>query len=130
MNELLNFYLAYSLITGLAVLPVSGSGFMPFQDNYWLWKFVGFGGLAVFQARWIVQWLYSEAKKESAVPEIFWWLSLAGSLLELSYFLRQQDSVGVLGSVGGFTYARNLMLIYRKKRRDAALAPAASGPII
>jgi hypothetical protein len=36
--------------------------------------------------------------KESRVPVAFWWLSLGGALLELCYFLRQQDSVGIAGT--------------------------------
>lgn len=117
MGELLMIYAAYSLASATS-LPSSPNGFMPFQDNYWLWKIIGFGGLGIFQARWVIQWLYSEAHRESKVPEIFWWLSLTGSMMELAYFLRQQDSVGVLGCMGGLTYLRNLMLVYRKKRTD------------
>ncbi|HZZ43456.1 MAG TPA: lipid-A-disaccharide synthase N-terminal domain-containing protein [Tepidisphaeraceae bacterium] len=117
MGELLCIYFVWSLATG-ATLPVEPDGFMPFQHHYYLWKAVGFGGLGVFQARWIVQWIYSEAHHESRVPTVFWWLSLCGSLMELSYFLRQQDSVGILGCMGGITYVRNLMLVYGKKKRD------------
>ena len=94
---------------------------MPFQENYWLWKVIGFAGLGVFQARWVVQWLYSEKHRESKVPLIFWWLSLVGAALETCYFLRQQDSVGIAGyCVSAVPYTRNLMLIYAKKKRDAA----------
>jgi len=94
---------------------------MPLQENYWFWKAIGFAGLGVFQARWIVQWLYSEKHRESKVPAAFWWLSLFGAFLETSYFLRQQDSVGILGYCISFVpYTRNLMLIYAKKKRDAA----------
>ena len=93
---------------------------MPLQDNYYLWKVIGFSGLGVFQARWIVQWLYSEHHKESKVPAAFWYLSLAGALLETCYFLRQQDSVGIAGYCISFVpYTRNLVLISRKKRLDA-----------
>src|ERR1700722_9875621 len=93
---------------------------MPFQTNYWLWKCIGFAGLGTFQARWIVQWLHSEKHKESRIPIAFWWLSLIGSLLELAYFLRQQDSVGVAGYFfSAVPYTRNLMLVYRKRRLDA-----------
>src|SRR6266404_2567284 len=117
MSELLLIYATFCL----AVSPNSGNplpGFMPFQQHYLLWKVIGFGGLAVFQARWVVQWLYSERHKESRVPVAFWWLSLAGALLELAYFLRQQDSVGVAGyCVSAVPYTRNLMLIYGKRRR-------------
>lgn len=94
---------------------------MPLQENYWFWKIIGFAGLGVFQARWVVQWLYSEKHKESKVPPIFWWLSLFGAFLETCYFLRQQDSVGIMGYCISFIpYTRNLMLIYRKKARDRA----------
>jgi lipid-A-disaccharide synthase-like uncharacterized protein len=121
MVDLVMIYAAMSLLAA-TTLPLDHDGFMPFQQNYWLWKGIGFGGLAVFQLRWVVQWIHSEAHKESRVPIAFWWLSLTGSLMELCYFLRQQDSVGVLGCMGGFTYVRNLMLIYRKRRelRDGA----------
>jgi lipid-A-disaccharide synthase-like uncharacterized protein len=110
--------LAYSLISLLAqtTLPVHPSGFMPFQQNYWLWKAIGYGGLVMFQARWVVQWLHSEKHKESLVPISFWWFSVAGAFLELMYFLRQQDSVGILGyCISVVPYTRNLMLIYAKK---------------
>ena len=92
---------------------------MPFQDNYWLWKAIGFGGTATFFTRFVVQWLYSEKHRESKVPEIFWWQSLLGAVLMLLYSLRQQDSVYIVGYL--FTvipYSRNLVLMYRKKRRD------------
>lgn len=103
---------------------------MPLQENYWFWKIIGFAGLGVFQARWIVQWLYSEKHKESKVPPIFWWLSLFGAFLETSYFLRQQDSVGIMGYCISFVpYTRNLMLIYRKKARDARESAPGFEPI-
>ena len=97
---------------------------MPFQDHYWLWKVIGFSGLGIFQARWIVQWLYSEKHRESKVPAAFWWLSLLGAFIETCYFLRQSDSVGIAGYCISFVpYTRNLMLIYAKKKRDAAAEP-------
>lgn len=121
MGELVMFYALFCLATGPAVgdLPVSWFR-MPFQENYWLWKGIGFGGLGVFQARWIVQWIHSERRRESVMPVSFWWLSLIGSLLELCYFLRQQDSVGIVGCLNFFPYLRNLVLIYRKRRQEPA----------
>jgi lipid-A-disaccharide synthase-like uncharacterized protein len=122
MGELLVIYAAASLF-GVTTMPLDHDGFMPFQENYWLWKAIGFGGLMIFQARWVVQWLYSEKHKESKVPVAFWWLSLAGALLELSYFLRQQDSVGIGGyCISAVPYTRNLMLVYRKRRLDREAA--------
>jgi lipid-A-disaccharide synthase-like uncharacterized protein len=102
---------------------------MPFQDNYWLWKGIGAAGLAIFSARFIVQWIYSEYHKESRIPTSFWWLSLVGSLLCLLYALRQQDSIFILGySFNCIPYARNLVLIARKKRRDAVASQSDAAP--
>ena len=124
MGELLAIYAVFSLATA-STFPVNSTGFMPFQENYILWKCIGFAGLATFQARWVVQWLYSEKHKESRVPVAFWWLSLFGALLETAYFLRQQDSVGIAGyCVSAVPYTRNLMLIYAKRARDRAAAVA------
>ncbi|HET6250685.1 MAG TPA: lipid-A-disaccharide synthase N-terminal domain-containing protein [Tepidisphaeraceae bacterium] len=114
--------LAYSLLALMR---------MPLQEHYWFWKIIGFGGLGVFQARWIVQWLYSEKHKESKVPAAFWWLSLLGAALETCYFLRQQDSVGIAGYCVSFIpYVRNLMLIYAKKNRDLKAAQQGFDPTI
>lgn len=119
MGELLAVYLCWTLAAGATTLPVDPDGFMPFQQNYLLWKAIGFGGLIIFQARWVVQWIHSERHKESRVPLSFWWLSLVGSMMCLAYFLRQQDSVGVAGyCVSAVPYTRNLMLVYRKRRME------------
>ncbi len=127
MFELLTFYSCYTLALA-TTFPVDADGFMPFQDNYALWKIVGFGGLVVFQGRWVIQWLHSEKHKESRVPPSFWWLSIFGAFLETCYFLRQQDSVGVAGYCVSFVpYVRNLMLVHRKRRLDAAALAAGDG---
>ena len=53
------------------------------------------------------------------MPVAFWWLSMIGAALELLYFLRQQDSVGVLGYCFSVVpYSRNLMLVYAARRRE------------
>ncbi len=92
---------------------------MPFQDSYVLWKIIGYSGLAMFQSRWVVQWLHSERKGESHMPTSFWWLSLAGATLCLAYALRQQDSVFIAGyALTVVPIGRNLVLIRRKKMRE------------
>lgn len=119
MTTLFNTFLFLSLAQ--TTLPVDPDGFMPLQFDYWFWKVVGYAGIVCFQSRWLVQWLYSEKHKESKIPELFWWQSLAGTMLCLAYALRQQDSVFIVGYAGSaFPCVRNLMLIYRKKRETAA----------
>lgn len=77
-----------------------------------IWLIIGFLGQALFSARFLVQWLVSEYKKISVIPVAFWWLSLAGSLLLLSYAISRKDPVFILGqSFGSIVYIRNLMLI-------------------
>ncbi len=90
---------------------------MPFQESYYLWKAIGYAGILTFGSRFLVQWLYSEKHKESKVPPIFWWQSLAGTLLCLAYALRQKDSVFMAGYIFNLIpYIRNIMLIRRKQR--------------
>ena len=121
MSELLLIYTTFCLAVATNNNGNPLPGFMPFQDNYLLWKVIGFAGIGTFGTRFVVQWLYSEKHKESRVPVIFWWQSLFGTVLCLAYFLRQQDSVGVAGYLlNVIPYSRNLILVYRKRREEAA----------
>ena len=82
----------------------------------WLVAF-GFAGQAVFFLRWVIQWIASERRGESHVPELFWWCSILGSLMLFTYFLLDHDPVGMLGQGVGWTiYSRNLYLIRVKHR--------------
>ena len=91
------------------------------------WQIVGFLGQAVFTARFLVQWIASEKKRDSVVPVAFWWLSLQGGLLLLIYAIHRRDPVFIVGqSMGMVVYVRNLMLVGKKKRRAMALEAAQS----
>ena len=83
-----------------------------------LWVGVGLFGQALFSARFIVQWIASERRKQSVVPREFWYLSLAGALITLSYAIYRRDPVFILGYAPGlFIYARNIYFI--RKEPDA-----------
>ena len=83
----------------------------------WLIAF-GFLGQVIFFCRWIIQWIASERRGQSHVPELFWWCSLMGSLMLVVYFALERNIVGVLGQGVGWTvYSRNLYLI-KVKHRD------------
>ena len=85
-----------------------------------LWVILGLIGQGVFAARFLVQWIASEKKKESHIPLVFWYLSLAGSIILLAYAIYRRDPVFILGQTTGFiVYIRNLMLIYKKKWNPA-----------
>ena len=83
---------------------------------------VAFGVVAqmAFFGRWFVQWIATERRGESHIPEAFWWLSLSGASMLLVYFTLRREPVGMLGqSIGWVIYSRNLQLLRRKKRREA-----------
>ncbi len=77
-----------------------------------IWIMVGFLGQALFSARFIIQWLASEKARRSIVPKAFWYFSLAGSAVLLSYAIHRADPVFIVGQASGlFIYLRNLYLI-------------------
>src|ERR1700761_8259319 len=82
-----------------------------------LWLKIGFLGQALFTARFLVQWLASERKKDSVVPVAFWWLSLSGGTILLAYAaVHLRDPVISIGQAMGLVvYTRNLMLVSRAK---------------
>jgi lipid-A-disaccharide synthase-like uncharacterized protein len=82
------------------------------------WKVIGWMGNAVFSSRFIVQWYATEKRGQVVVPLLFWWLSLAGSLLLLSYALfYQHDSVFIFAyAFTWIPYIRNLVIHHRHER--------------
>jgi len=83
-----------------------------------LWLIVGFAGQAVFTGRFVLQWLYSEFKRLSVIPVGFWYLSILGSALLLTYAIYRQDPVFIIGQSFGFlVYLRNLQLIARHQEQ-------------
>ena len=74
--------------------------------------FWGSAGQLIFTCRFIYQWLYAEKVKQAILPAGFWWLSLTGCIMILSYALLRKDPVLFIGQVFGFVvYTRNLILI-------------------
>jgi lipid-A-disaccharide synthase-like uncharacterized protein len=80
------------------------------------WVTLGLLGQILFTGRMIVQWLVSEKKKQSVVPTSFWWMSLFGASMLITYFIWRKDIVGFLGQGAGWLiYGRNLWLIYHPR---------------
>ncbi len=78
------------------------------------WAIVFFIGQALFGGRFIIQWIVSEYKKRSHVPEIFWYLSLAGSIVLLIYSIHMRHPLFMLSfSLNTFIYIRNIHLIFK-----------------
>ena len=71
----------------------------------------GSAGQLIFTFRFVYQWIDSERQNESVLSTTFWIISLAGSLMIISYAVFRQDPVLFLGQLtGAFVYSRNLLL--------------------
>ena len=91
-----------------------------YVDSSW-WTVFGLLGNALFSSRFVIQWLYSEKRKELVVPPIFWHLSFWGSTVSLVYAMHI-DKLPILLSFSflPFLYARNLILLRRGQKAGAA----------
>ena len=90
--------------------------------DWHLWKIIGWLGNACFFSRFIVQWYATERRQQVTIPSAFWWLSLSGSLLLLSYALvYQKDSVFIFANAFNWIpYVRNLVIHRRQKQAAQA----------
>ncbi len=109
-TEFMNQPLAWLAWTGLYMSP---------------WKLIGLTGALLFGSRWLVQLYVSRKHGRPVMPRVFWYMSLVGSVMTLSYFLfsAKQDSVGVVQNLFPvFTAAFNLYLdiSHRGWNRDRA----------
>ena len=88
-----------------------------------IWIGIGFVGQFFFFSRFLVQWIVSERKRKSVVPNSFWYFSIVGGLILLFYALHRRDPVFIAGQgVGLFVYFRNLWFIHgRGRNRDEAV---------
>lgn len=91
-----------------------------------IWIGIGFLGQGLFFGRWVVQWIASERTAESRVPISFWYMSLIGGLITLTYAIYRMDPVFIAGqSIGSVVYIRNLVLIHRTDHTKSAPGPQA-----
>ena len=95
-----------------------------FTDIHSAWIVIGLVGQSFFFSRFLLQWIASEKKGHSTIPNSFWYFSIAGSAFLLAYAIYRKDPIFILGqSVNQFVYVRNLILIKRDAR--AALVKSA-----
>jgi len=84
--------------------------------NHTLWLIVGFTGQTLFGMRFVAQWLYSERHRRSLIPTSFWYFSIAGGCVLLSYAIYKRDPVFIVGQTTGvFIYLRNLYFLRRAR---------------
>jgi lipid-A-disaccharide synthase-like uncharacterized protein len=92
------------------------------------WLVFGLIGQIIFTTRFLLQWLYSEYKRRSAMPMAFWYTSVLGGLILFCYACHKEDPVFMIGQAGGLLiYLRNLQLRLREKKEHASgSAPSVS----
>jgi len=85
-----------------------------------LWFWIGSIGAVLWGGRFLLQWWYAERHGRSHFPLSFWWVSLVGNAAMLAYSLHVDRLVLVVGfATGPFVQVRNLVLEYRRLRRQA-----------
>jgi lipid-A-disaccharide synthase-like uncharacterized protein len=90
--------------------------------EFW-WVAFGLAGQLMFTGRFLVQWIASERARRSVIPLAFWWFSIGGGVVLLTYAIYRGDPVFILGqSMGLFIYLRNLWLLHVEKRETRAQA--------
>ena len=83
-----------------------------------LLSILGLLGNAMWSLRFLLQWIASERKKESVIPLSFWYVSIAGTMFSLTYFILKRDPVGILAFLPNTAiYLRNIHLTKRKASR-------------
>ena len=84
------------------------------------WLLIGYLGTVLFTARWFVQLYATKKEKRVIMPRMFWWLSITGSTLLLSYFiLGKPDSVGAISNFFPLFIAGYNLFIDIKHHRNA-----------
>jgi len=81
-----------------------------------LWLSIGFAGQALFGARFLVQWLYSESHGRSVIPTVFWYFSVAGGVVLLAYAIHRKEPVFIAGeTLTLMIFLRNLQMLRRDR---------------
>ena len=88
-----------------------------------IWVAIGLVGQLMFFGRFLVQWIASERAGRSVIPVAFWFFSVGGGLVILVYSIYRLDPVFIIGNTTGLLiYGRNIFLIVRERRQQAAVA--------
>ncbi len=85
------------------------------------WKLIGYLGVLLFTSRWFVQMYATRKLRRVHMPRAFWWLSIAGSLMLVSYFnFGKNDSVGILSNAfPALVSVYNLVIDLRHRKKWA-----------
>jgi lipid-A-disaccharide synthase-like uncharacterized protein len=92
-----------------------------FVAKFDFWLIFGIVAQLLFAARFLVQWISSERAGRSIVPVAFWFFSMAGGLMTLTYGIVKREPVIIVGQAfSTIIYVRNIMLIVKERRQAQA----------
>lgn len=95
------------------------------------WQIVAVIGQTCFFLRFLVQWLASERAGQSVIPNMFWYLSLAGAATVLLAGIVLAQPVLIIANLPALAvYGRNLYFIYKRHQQtvvDPEHQPGAKG---
>jgi len=81
-----------------------------------IWLAIGLAGQILFAMRFLIQWIISEYRRRSVIPDVFWYFSLFGGMVLLAYAIHKRDPVFIIGQALGIViYLRNIYFIKRQK---------------
>ena len=108
----------------LHTMGILTAGLVPGAEAERFWTFIGWLANTIFSSRFIVQWYATEKRRQVTVPVLFWWLSLAGSLLLLAYaiFYDRHHVIIFAYAFPWIVYIRNLIIHYRHARAEKVCA--------
>ena len=82
------------------------------------WQIVAVIGQTCFFLRFLVQWLASERAGQSVIPNMFWYLSLAGAATVLLSGVVLVQPVLIIANLPALAvYGRNLYFIYKRHQQ-------------
>lgn len=116
----ISFRIAILAIPVLSVLFTLGSPSQLFDHRFvgdgTIFFALGITGQLLLNLRFIYQLYYSERLKQSHLPGGFWWISLLGSILLITYSFFQKDPVLLVAQgLALVPYIRNIALIRKSK---------------
>lgn len=89
-----------------------------FVQKFDLWLLFGIFAQILFAMRFVVQWIASERAGRSVMPSAFWIFSITGGMMILAYGIVRREPIIIIGQVlAVFIYVRNVMLIFKERRR-------------
>jgi lipid-A-disaccharide synthase-like uncharacterized protein len=87
-----------------------------FVAKFDVWLAFGLIAQLLFAARFLVQWIASERAGKSVVPMAFWFFSIGGGLMTLTYGIVKREPVIIFGQLlANVIYIRNVMLIWKNR---------------